>query len=181
MSALAQMVDRHHGAVSLLAGALAPAGDDGSEARRMGLEAWEAVLGDVDGRAGAGLSLPTRLLGAVVDRAPAEGTTDDVDDVLASRDLYPSGHRWAGWRADDPADWPARFVGDPATAVRALRRLPVVLRVVLVMRDVAHLGAVETTAVLGGTPRDQLSALDAARVRLVASLDRDLGEGEPTP
>jgi hypothetical protein len=175
---VAALVARHHGAVALLAGALAPAGDDGSAADRTAVEAWQSVLGGTDGRDGAGLSFAVRVLAAVVDRTPDDGVDAEVDDDLATRPLFPPGHRWAGWRSDDPAEWPSPTGAggaDPATAVRALRRLPAIHRAVVVLRDVAGIGVVETAAVLGGTHHEQAAVLDDARLRLVASLDLDLG------
>ena len=113
----------------------------------------------------------TMLLKRVVDDLEASGRLDtgDGESPTTPAEFYPEGHRWEDWRADDPVDFsdtkPSR-----ADVVAALRHLPAVMRVLLVLRDGAHLSSEETARIVSGTTDEQARLLHAARDAFVAAL-----------
>jgi hypothetical protein len=130
---------------------------------------------------GAALGRRALVLLRVIDTLEAAGQLDPtpVGPVPVAGPYLPDGDRWAGWWAREPVDWPAATAPGRDAVVRALRRLPLGLRVVLVLRDAAGLGAAEAAQVTG-TSREQLDVLlESARIGFVEYLDAELTGGTP--
>jgi DNA-directed RNA polymerase specialized sigma24 family protein len=166
-------IRRDHPVAELLATVATRDGEPVEVVRR----AWAAVLGDLT----ADLPLPPRptLFARVIDELDeADALDDTVTDLPAPGPFLPADDdRWAGWWETYPPSWPpdATLTGDDV--VRALRRLPLVPRVLLVLRHVAGLEPEEIQQVLGGSLEAQEEALLDAVPAYVAHLD-DLLQGD---
>ncbi|HEV2371966.1 MAG TPA: zf-HC2 domain-containing protein [Streptosporangiaceae bacterium] len=177
-SAADDLLARDHGVADLLARAAAGTGTD--TAGTTGL-AWERLLADA--RTGAvTASLRAALLGRVVTVLIEQGHLDRTE--LPSRPFFmPPGDRWAGWWLDDHAAWPPGTVLTHGQVLTALRRVPVGLRVLLVLRDAAGLSADETEPVVPRSAAQQAASLDRARATYLAGFSvPDPGEepaGQP--
>jgi hypothetical protein len=86
----------------------------------------------------------------------------------------PDGDRWAGWWDKEPPPWPDGFVPSTADVVTALRRLPLGVRAVLVLRDVAGLAAPDSADVLDNDHLGQPALLEQARDAFLVELDREV-------
>lgn len=135
-------------------------------------EAWEGLLADVvncDVTDGLRAALLSRL-------ATALGTTDSIDQPAVAEPLgtfTQEGDRWEGWWDAEPPPWPENTVPQPEQVLRVLRRLPVKLRAVLVLHDVAQLSASEVAAALA-VVRPLATLLDSARDAYLVEIDREM-------
>lgn len=121
-----------------------------------------------DGGAG---STREQLLRSVVVALEERDLLDDADvpDPAALGRLNPAGDRWAGWWHDDVeiAPFPAGVELDAETLLRALRRLPLRLRLLLILREAAGLDGVGVARVLGSALAPPAAEVDGARLGLV--------------
>ncbi|WFE23528.1 GNAT family N-acetyltransferase [Solwaraspora sp. WMMD937] len=129
--------------------------------------------------------LPARLKTAVL--AELVDALDDADlfhvspdpadaDVLAWW-FAGEDEPWAGWWATDPPRWTSDRMLTRRLAP-AVRRLPPLPRVVVVLSDVAGLRLDEATEITGLAEEDYRSMLAAARTEIVALIDREIYEEE---
>jgi hypothetical protein len=190
--------------MSVAAGGVAHAGAGGGEVNGAGGEsraedrdavlaaAWAATLAEIAddtgpdataGQAGgspAGSALRATLLLHVVDAVEAAGRLDDAptEPVPFPGPYLTGDDRWAGWWQVEPTGWPAGRRPERSEVIAALRRLPLGLRVLLVLRDAAGLGP-EAAADIIGTSADQAEVLlESARLGFVGHLDRELIDRE---
>ena len=156
-SALPALVDEHYGAMHRLARlAGKPA-----EARAVVRAAWARAL------AQPGSPTRAQLLGHVLaeldaPRPPAEGAPAAPPHELEAED-----GRWPGWWKDD---LPATPDPEDEALDAAIGSLPPGLAVLLVLRDVEQLDAVEVEALLGHSPDAQLAFLQHGRSALRSAL-----------
>jgi hypothetical protein len=170
-AAVDELIGRDYGTAGLLASAAATAGADVAENVAL---AWQQLIADV-----ASHSVTDGLRGAWLER---------VITVLDDRELLDTGPpaalrrpvfltsdlSWAGWWADDPAQWPPGVVLTQGQILAGLRRVPVGRRVLLVLRDAARISAQETQAVVGVPLAQQTALLDQTRQDFVAAIDHEL-------
>ncbi len=138
----------------------------------------------------AGTDQPVRvaLLGAVLRLMREDGRLDDAaatTDSVTVRSpepepspsragfFLPLDDRWAGWWNVDVPSWPAGWVPTAEQVLRAVRRLPLHQRTLLILRDAAKLSATEAAPITGMEPDDQGRLLDSARDAYVAYLDEE--------
>ncbi len=122
----------------------------------------------------AALSIAERcaLLNAVVEGLEGRGDLDDSrhDPPVRSASYFEEDHRWAGWRADEPTAVPKGSSLSRDVVVRALRRLPPAMRLVLVAREVAGIPVDDLHHLVAGNVDQQIVFLDEARRAYVAVL-----------
>ena len=129
-------------------------------------------------RAGAPAPGREQLLGAVVVAVHDAGLLDADTGSEPPRlgRLNPAGDRWEGWWDDEdhPAAWPDDVAFDRTQLLRAVRRLPLRLRFLVVMREAAGLDPDAVARVLGGTPASLAPELDLARLSFIKSIGDDV-------
>jgi DNA-directed RNA polymerase specialized sigma24 family protein len=100
------------------------------------------------------------------DAAPAQAP--------AARTFLPSTDRWAGWVQSEPTPWPVGTEISRDDVLHALRRVPVGLRVLLVLRDAAGLAAEEAAPVVHRDAAQQRALLHRAREWYVEAMDAEV-------
>lgn len=170
-AALNELIARDYPAADLLARAAAAAGADIGESVAL---AWQQLIADV-----ASHSVTDGLRGALLEQVIAVLDDRELLDttqvaVLPRPVFIPPDDSWAGWWADDPAEWPPGSVLTQGQILGALRRVPVGRRVLLVLRDAARIPAPEAQAVVGISPAQQTALLDETRQDFVAAVDHEL-------
>lgn len=90
--------------------------------------------------------------------------------------FYEEGDAWAGWWTDEAltAAWSGGLDVQPL-AVRAIRRLPLLQRVALLLADVAGLTLEEAATITQYPVPEHRTVLDAARQRVIALIDASAG------
>lgn len=171
------VVRRHHGVAELLASALAADAGGGPEpaADAAVRRAWRRVLTPVDAPARLAPELVrAELLRLVIDELSQADELDTAAPAPAEPPFLPAGDRWEGWWAGTVPAWSGSTPPRRAEVLRALRRMPVGLRAVLVVRDAAAVPAGAAVAVLGVGPGVQAELLEKARLAYVTGLDREV-------
>ncbi|MDM4719624.1 GNAT family N-acetyltransferase [Micromonospora sp. WMMA1363] len=142
-------------------------------------ETWRRVLARTAGHPPA--RPRAAVLAELVDALDAADlwyvSPDPVDaDVLAWW-FAGEDEPWAGWWATDPPRWALdRTLARHLTP--AVRRLPPLPRVVMVLSDVAGLRLDEAAGITGLPEEDYRAMLAAARTEVVALIDREVHEEE---
>ncbi|TML22024.1 MAG: hypothetical protein E6G35_16605 [Actinobacteria bacterium] len=90
----------------------------------------------------------------------------------------PAGDRWEGWWVDDDAVTPITAALRRAQVVAALRRLPLGLRVLLVLRDGAGLLPEDAAELVAGSEDQQDALIASARVGFIWLIDEQIGGGD---
>jgi hypothetical protein len=165
---LEELVSRDHTLADLLARAVAGDGGPGDAVAH----AWILLISDVtQGRTTRGLraALLTRVITVLQDR-------DQLDEskVTSAKHysfLPPDDDRWAGWWEIEPPTWPVRVKLTADVVLRALHRIPIVPRIILILRDAAKLSAAEVESILQRGEPQQTALLDAAREAYVRAID----------
>ncbi|MFK3981430.1 hypothetical protein ACI2K4_13760 [Micromonospora sp. NPDC050397] len=118
------------------------------------------------------------LLAAVLRELSGSGWLDrkPVGPPPSAGPFLPEDDRWAGWWQEDVVGWPEQAVPTVDQAVRALRRMPIQPRIVLVLRDAAGLSRDDAARVSGHSPQELSLLLESARDWLVGCLEPELGE-----
>lgn len=173
------LLTRDYPVVDLLARAAAAAGADVAECVAL---AWERFMSGAAARSAAA-GPPGALLGQVIAVLDERQLLDaaPVPEPKAPAFL-PSDDRWAGWWEEDPPEWPPDVELGWPQVIGALRRVPLGLRVLLVLRDAAGLSPDEAEPIVNVRGSGQASLLDEARQAYVAAIDDQEtsppGEGE---
>jgi hypothetical protein len=169
-SVLGDLLARDHAVADLLARAAAHSGVPGDSVAR----AWELLIGDIiEGTVAGGLraALLERVIAVLDERA----LLDTVVVETAPRGPFlPPDDPWAGWWAEDPATWPGENRLTAGIVSRALRQVPVGLRVLLVLRDAAGISAAAAEPIVHRDPHQQGPLLEMAREAYVTALDGEL-------
>jgi len=145
--------------------------------------AWRAALAEVGGE-----TRPERLrtillrevLYALDDAGRLDPAPGDDADVPVPGPYLPTGDPWEGWWSDDDAVAPLTAALRRAQVVAALRRLPLGLRVLLVLRDGAGLRAEDAADLVAGSADQQDALISSARVGFICLIDEQLGGGDRT-
>jgi hypothetical protein len=174
-AALDALLTRDYPVTDLLARAAAAAGADITECVAL---AWERFIGDVAAGSGAG-----GARGAVLDQVVTVLAERQLLDVAPVPTLRPpafsaSEDRWAGWWKVYRADWPADAALRSPLVIGALRRVSLVPRVLLVLRDAAALSPEEAQPIVKVLGSGQAALLDQARQAYVAAIDEQLAAGD---
>lgn len=184
------LVDRHHRALLRFSQIWV---GEGPAAAGIVEEAWRRAL------SGAGeilehpslrvalLTLVGWVAGAGADEGPVIDLTDSPPPAPAvdpARFAPPGAERWSCHWTRPPAPWETG--GAVLTATRpvlrvALDRLPLAERVVVCLRDVEGLSAVDVCTVLGVTDKEHAALLHQARSKVRGALDAHLAPGEVQP
>lgn len=117
-------------------------------------------------------ALRRELLRAVWDARSADPPEPPAPEPLGT--FCPRGDRWEGWWDAAPPGWPVDFTPRPEHVVAALRRMPLPLRAVLVLRDVARLSAADSADVLDNDHLAQPELLQRSRDAYLVELDREV-------
>jgi hypothetical protein len=134
-------------------------------------DAWIAAAGDVVAGTNAN-DFRRDLLGRIIDILDRRNLLDQVEpDPPPGPSFVGDNDRWAGWWAEDPIVWPASMQFDLSEIVTAIRRVPLGLRVMLVLRDAAGLDDMGVNSIVHGVEGRQAALLDVAREQYVAGLD----------
>ena len=145
--------------------------------------AWQRVLATVADparRTPAAEVVRAELLRLVIEELARAGDLDNAAPAPPlGQQFLPAGDRWAGWWAGTVPVWPEHRPATRADVLRALRRMPVGLRAVLVVRDAAAVSADTAVAVLGAGPGAQAELLEQARLAYVTALDLTMTEHGP--
>lgn len=170
VSAVRELLAREYPVALFFAQAVA--GDDGAEG--VVAEACARLLADVrQGVVSGGLRAALlRRVALILPDADAAGVSTPSAPL---RTFVAAGDRWAGWWDIEPPPWPPSVVLQPEQVLRALRRLPRAGRILLVLRDVAGLGAEDAEAVFGAGPDRHAMLLELARDAYLVELDREVG------
>ncbi|MFY1673799.1 GNAT family N-acetyltransferase [Plantactinospora sp. WMMB334] len=136
-------------------------------------EVWEQVLARM--AAGEELPRPRRTVVAeFLDRLSGAGlvfVSPDPGDASVLADWFAGdADPWAGWWRETPPSWGAGVLA-PERVERAIRRLPPLPRLLLLLSDVVGLTLPEATEVAGQAPEHYLAILEAARMEVVSFLD----------
>lgn len=167
-AAVDELVTRDHAVADLLA--RAASGDSGPGDAVA--HAWALLISDiVQGRATCGLraALLTRVIIVLEDR-----NLLDNSKVTAPKNysfLPPDDDRWAGWWEIETPAWPARVELTVDIVLRALRHVPIIPRIILILRDAAKLSVAEVESVLQRDESHQTALLDSAREAYVFAID----------
>jgi hypothetical protein len=169
-SVVPELLRRDHAAAVFFAHVM-----DASDPQRTVATAWEELLAAM-GRGAGGDDLRVGLFGRLAAAVGADGRTADRPDTRPDRPgtFVGPDDRWEGWWDREPTAWPASADIGPARVAAAVRRLPVNLRGVLVLRDVADLTAEQTSAVLPAARSHQATMLESARDAYLIALDREV-------
>ncbi len=163
--ALAALMARDYAVSALFASLIS---HDGSGALMSG---WRRHLDDItSGRLRDGLR--RNLLQTVWEARDDEEPRRALRAPLGT--FAPEGDRWEGWWDKEPPPWPPGVTPKARHVVAALRRLPLLLRAVLLLRDVAGLGPADSAALLDNDHLDQPELLQHARDAYLVELDREL-------
>ncbi|MEV0002334.1 GNAT family N-acetyltransferase [Micromonospora sp. NPDC050980] len=84
---------------------------------------------------------------------------------------------WAGWWRTDPPDW-SDDTPQPHLVAQAVRRLPPLPRVALILADVLGVAPAEAAAVVGRAEQEYQELVGVARAEVVALIDRRLDREE---
>ncbi len=183
---------RHIDAMTLLARSLAGGSD--AAADRLIETAWTSATADFRAdppRGSARAWLFTRLL-EPRDPAPDDGTsapddgTSAPDDGPDGQQFLPADDPWEEHWKDFPAPWrPAPDAWESSAAGRevvgaAVAALPLVERVVLILRDLDGWSPSEVGALTGLLPEEERDVLSRARLKIREVMDPAL-RAEPSP
>lgn len=138
--------------------------------------AWRAALDEVGAGTQAG-GLRTVVLREVLYALDDAGRLDDAvpeDDVPVPGPFLPAGDPWADWWADEDAVPELTGGLRRERIVAALRRLPLGLRVLLVLRDGAGLPAADAADLVAGSGDEQDVLLGTARVGFIWLIDEQV-------
>jgi hypothetical protein len=166
--ALDELVTRDHTVADLLAHAVTGDGGPGDAVAH----AWTLLISDVvQGRITRGLraALLTWVITVLEDR----NLLDD-SRVTSSQHysfLPPDDDRWAGWWEIEPPTWPAQVELTADVVLRALHHVPIIPRIILILRDAAKISATEVESILQRGELQQTALLDAAREAYVFAID----------
>lgn len=166
------LLEQHHAAAELLADAAAGAGGPADAV----IGAWTTVLADA-GIGPASANLRAELLRRVIDGLADDDRLDrtDTEPMPAPGPFLADEDRWARWWAGDgPAPWPEGCTPDRDVVLRALRRIPVGPRVLLVLRDAAGLDPHTVAGIIGQAPAWQAMTLQQARDAFVIYVDAEV-------
>lgn len=173
VSALDELLARHHPGAQVLARAAAVTESAADESLE---QAWELLVAGIIGRTvtdGTRSVLLSHLMTTLAERRRL-----DPGPAAAAprRAFYPPDDRWAGWWDDEqaPREWPPGTTLPWTRVARALREVPVGLRVLLILRDAIALAAQEAESVIPVPAARQPEVLDDARRSYVAALDEQL-------
>ncbi len=190
--AFVRLVEYLHGSMLRLASFHV---SDRAVAEEVVQDAWLGVLQQLDRFEGRS-SLKTWILRIVSNQAKTRAVRErrtvplstlaaaraDADEPAVDPDRFlPAGHRWAGHWAMPPTSWrevPEDLLLSRETMTeigRAIDRLPVAQRQVLILRDVEGLSADDTCELLGLTEGNQRVLLHRARSKVRAALECYLG------
>ncbi|AVT31157.1 hypothetical protein C6361_18625 [Plantactinospora sp. BC1] len=136
-------------------------------------EVWQRVLARM--AAGEELPRPRRtVLAEFLARLSADGlvfVSAEPGDASVLADWFAGeADPWAGWWRETPPSWGAE-VTTPERLERAVRRLPPLPRLLLLLSDVVGLTLPEAVELTGQAPEHYLGILEAARMEVVAFLD----------
>ena len=141
-------------------------------------DAWKWLLSEVaEGNVDDGMraALLARVAQGLESRTKPTGTQQPKQPGT----FVAAGDRWAGWWDQPPPDWPHGAVPQPEHVFSALRRLPVDLRALLILRDVGDVSAEDAAAIVPGARHQQQTALEQARDGYLVELDRVMvGSGD---
>ncbi|OLE24129.1 MAG: hypothetical protein AUG44_20295 [Actinobacteria bacterium 13_1_20CM_3_71_11] len=98
--------------------------------------------------------------------------------AILLREVLYAGDRWEGWWVDDDAVTPITAALRRAQVVAALRRLPLGLRVLLVLRDGAGLLPEDAAELVAGSEDQQDALIASARVGFIWLIDEQIGGGD---
>lgn len=171
-SAVPALVARDHPVADLLFRVVSAQDADVAVLTRL----WSALITDI--KAGfVTQDLRLTLLKRIIMTLDEHDAFDPEDPPQRpEREAFlPEGHRWAGWWGDEPVPWPGDAMPTPEQIRSALRQVALDLRLVLVLRDIARMPAVEVLSILGLSIDQQEISLESAREAYVAHLDRELG------
>jgi RNA polymerase sigma-70 factor (ECF subfamily) len=190
--AFVRLVEYLHGSMLRLASFHV---SDRAVAEEVVQDAWLGVLQQLDRFEGRS-SLKTWILRIVSNQAKTRAMREhrtiplsalaaaraDADEPTVDPDRFlPAGHRWTGHWAMPPTSWrevPENLLLSRETMTeigRAIDRLPVAQRQVLILRDVDGLSADDTCELLGLTEGNQRVLLHRARSKVRAALECYLG------
>jgi DNA-directed RNA polymerase specialized sigma24 family protein len=120
-----------------------------------------------------GVSRADRLI-AVIDQLRSASTLDhDIAPPEVSV-RFADDDRWAGWRFDTPTVHPDDPGPDRSAVLRTLRRLPLAMRTLLILRDSAGLEVADCARAADIPETAVVTLLDQARAAFVAALDYEL-------
>jgi DNA-directed RNA polymerase specialized sigma24 family protein len=171
LGALDVAIDRNYSIATFLVAALSVTTDATDPIER----AWARLVGDL--RAGRVTDhIRAEILAHIID-VLAEDDLLDTSDVQppAAPAMLPADDRWAGWWEDEPPPWPEDAELGRENLLRAIRRLPLGWRALVVLRDVAGLTPAEAEPIVHRSTGQQNAVLDAARQGLLNVLDTTLG------
>jgi RNA polymerase sigma-70 factor (ECF subfamily) len=179
--AFGAVVDAHYPVTALVAGFLTEPGQADEAVERT----WLAAIDRLDGWRGPE-SVRAWVLGLLIeelDKAQALDRAEGEAPPEPGRFLEP-GNRWEGWWKEDVRSWEG--FGDQAsppeevrqTAVGAVGSLPMLQRVLVLLRDTAGLSLDECASIVGRTDEDQQTLLDWARSSVRLALERRLAAAE---
>ncbi|MGC4855559.1 GNAT family N-acetyltransferase [Micromonospora sp. DT4] len=120
-----------------------------------------------------GVAVLAELLDALSDADLLFVSPEPVDADVPRRWFLGEDDAWAGWWHTDPPSWdgtapPLRLVAP------AVRRLPPLSRVAIILRDVLGVAPAEAAAFVGQDELAYLELVGAARTEVVALIDREL-------
>ena len=143
--------------------------------------AWRAALAEVGGAPDPGrlrAILLREVLYALDDAGRLDTGPGDDTAVPVPGPYLPAGDRWEGWWVDDDAVTPITAALRRAQVVAALRRLPLGLRVLLVLRDGAGLLPEDAAELVAGSEDQQDALIASARVGFIWLIDEQIGGGD---
>lgn len=173
VSGVDELLRRHYAAAELLASTAVAAGSDPAESVAV---AWEQLIRDAAAGAVAG-GVRGALLERVIAVLDKRGLLDSAEvPPPPRRPFLPADDRWAGWWDDEhePEPWPSGTVLSRALVMRALRRVPVGLRVLLILRDAAGISGAEAEPTVHVPAAQQGALLDAGREAYLAAVDDEV-------
>lgn len=179
-SAFLALVERYHGSLTRVAALWI---EDPAQVEPLIQKTWRSMLYRVE-RFDAQQSLKgwlCRVLIAFVletvgpERAELQATQDEA--AVPAERFRPAGDRWEGHWMTPPSHWPdmragGQLSGDAHALMQgAIAALPHAQRVVLVLRDVEQLSALEVQSALGLEESVQRKLLHQARSRVRSTLE----------
>jgi DNA-directed RNA polymerase specialized sigma24 family protein len=179
--ALGAVIDAHYPVTTLVAGFLTEPGQAHEAVERT----WLAAIDRLDGwqRPESVRAWVLGLLIAELERAQALDRAEGEAPPEPGRFLGPEDW-WEGWWKEDVRNWEG--FSDQAslpeevrqTAVSAVGSLPMLQRVLVLLRDTAGLSLDECASIVGRTNEDQQTLLDWARSSVRLALERLLDAAE---
>jgi hypothetical protein len=173
-AAVNELVSRDHALADLLARVSSASGRTTDECVAL---AWERLICDV-ARGDVTDGLRAALFERVITVLDDHELLDDAPGDVPAPDrgaFQPPENRWAGWWIADQVAWPDGTVLTAAQVVRALRRLPVGPRVLLILRDAAAIPAEAAEPIVHLAADQQAGRLDAAREAYLAAIEDEVG------